>query len=671
MARAIVPRCTYRLQLHKEFDFRRATALVPYLAALGVSHVYCSPYLRARAGSLHGYDIIDHGALNPEIGNRDDFDTFAATLAHHGMGQILDMVPNHMGVMGRDNAWWMDLLENGPASVYAEYFDVDWKPLDPEFAQRIVLPVLGDHYGAVLERGELKLEFEPATGSFAVFYFDHRFPVDPREYPRILQRALRALTPSDLPDDARAGAGKPHCIAQSSPPRDATGADAIAERTRDKEVHKRQLKRMAAEHPILGETIERTVRQFNVPGSESDPYQSLHELLDAQAYRLAYWRVAGDDINYRRFFDVNDLAALRMENEAAFGGHAPVPCSNWWQRVRSTACASIIPTDCTTLHAISGACKSAMCNSRSAMPRGHRRKLPTARSTSSSKRSSRRTSEFRKAGSSTAPRAIASPTRSMDFSSTPPRAAGSNAFWKAFVGAEAVSFADAAYRGKRIVLTSALAGELAILTRRLLRLARSDRRTRDYTFNTLQDAALTEIIGSFLIERTSPIPACRSKIDVTCSGRWAAPALKHVGQTRACSISWAACSCASRRAHAAATFASEARSIALRFQQLTAPVTAKGIEDTAFYSYNRLVSLNDVGGDPEQFGLSVDAFHAASSTSGDPMAAHDARHVDARQQAFRGCPRTHRRHIRGARRVAPARAPLESPQSTTQAHHRR
>lgn len=611
VAQAIVPRCTYRLQLHKDFNFRHATALVPYLAALGVSHVYCSPYLRARPGSLHGYDIIDHGALNPEIGNRDDFDNFAASLARHGMGQILDMVPNHMGVMGRDNVWWMDLLENGPASVYADYFDVDWRPLDPEFAQRIVLPVLGDHYGAVLERGELKLEYEAATGSFAVFYFDHRFPVDPREYPRILLRAVRSLAPSDLPDDARAGLESLVAALSHLPPRDATGAEAIAERSRDKEVHKRQLKRMATEHPILGEAIERTVRQINTTGSESDPYQSLHELLDAQAYRLAYWRVAGDDVNYRRFFDINDLAALRMENEAAFeathqfvlelaaagkvdglridhpdGLHDP---ARYFRRLQERY-VQLAFGNATGPPPTAADRPLYVVVEKIVAPHEH---IPDSWHIHG-------TTGYRFAN-----------TVNGLFVDTSARSRVERV-WKAFVGTEALSFGDASYRGKRIVLTTALAGELAILTRRLLRLARSDRRTRDYTFNTLQ-RALTEIIGCFPVYRTYIADPGMSKQDKRYL-LWALGRARRLARGADASVfdylgSVLLCE---PPPHAAATFEAQARSIAMRFQQLTAPVTAKGIEDTAFYSYNRLVSLNDVGGDPEQFGLTVNAFHTAT-----------------------------------------------------------
>ena len=191
--RPSIPRATYRIQLHAGFGFRAAAAIVPYLARLGISHLYCSPYFRARAGSTHGYDVVDHGALNPELGTREDYDAFVAALREHGLGQILDIVPNHVGVMGADNAWWLDVLENGPASAHADVFDIDWEPADPALAGKLLVPVLGDVYGRVLERGEIQVRFDREAGSFSAFYHEHRFPIDPREYPQLLGRALRAL----------------------------------------------------------------------------------------------------------------------------------------------------------------------------------------------------------------------------------------------------------------------------------------------------------------------------------------------------------------------------------------------------------------------------------------------------------------------------------------------
>ncbi|PKO63864.1 MAG: 4-alpha-glucanotransferase, partial [Betaproteobacteria bacterium HGW-Betaproteobacteria-17] len=237
-----IPRATYRLQLHRDFDLRQATALLPYLDALGVSHCYLSPIFKARPGSRHGYDITDHSSLNPEIAGAEDFEQFVAGLKRRGMGLIVDMVPNHMGIMGADNGWWLDVLENGPASRFAGYFDIDWYASAGEVPGRVLLPVLGDHYGVVLESGELRLAFDAEQGSFSVFYYAHRFPVDPREYPRILGHDLARL-------QSRLGAEDAALLEFQSlltafghlPGRDSVDPASVAERSRDKEVHKRHL----------------------------------------------------------------------------------------------------------------------------------------------------------------------------------------------------------------------------------------------------------------------------------------------------------------------------------------------------------------------------------------------------------------------------------------------
>lgn len=191
--RAVIPRATYRVQLNSGFTFKDATALVPYLAGLGISHLYCSPYFRARPGSVHGYDVVDHNSLNPEIGTREEFEQLVATLRAHGMGHILDFVPNHVGIMGAQNASWMHVLENGKASRSSEFFDIDWSSPNPALADKLLVPVLSEPYGTVLERGELQLRYEPELGSLAVFYFEHRFPLDPRTYPMVLEQAIVRL----------------------------------------------------------------------------------------------------------------------------------------------------------------------------------------------------------------------------------------------------------------------------------------------------------------------------------------------------------------------------------------------------------------------------------------------------------------------------------------------
>ena len=607
---ARIPRATYRLQLNQHFTFAQAAALVPYLAALGVSHVYCSPYLRARPGSMHGYDIIDHNSLNPEIGSRDDFEHFVAVLRAHGMGQILDMVPNHMGVMGADNAWWLDVLENGPASVYAGFFDIDWQPVNVYLTNRVLIPVLGDHYGLVLERGELKLAFDAQSGSFSVFYFEHRLPVDPREYPRILDRALRTLGPADLATPAAAEFSSLVAAFGHLPERENTAPEPVAERHRDKELHKRRLGQLARQAPAVLDAIERAVRVMNGAPGESESFEALHELLELQAYRLAYWRVASDEINYRRFFDINELAGLRMENEAVFeathrlvldllvegkvdgvrldhpdGLYDPAQYFRRLQeRYAQHAGIDVAP------------------------PEGGRPARPLYVLVEKITAGHEHVPESWAVHGTTGYR-FATVVNGL-FVDGSARSKFDRTY-RAFIGEE-LELDEVIYQGKRTTMRSALASELTVLATALLRIARADRRTRDYTFNTLRQA-LTEVVACFPVYRTYISDGAstqdRRQID------WAVAHAKRRSRAADISIFDFVRAALLGRApkDASPEFAAQFRAFAMKFQQFTAPVTAKGVEDTAFYIYNRLISLNEVGGDPNLFGFTVTAFHGASA----------------------------------------------------------
>src|SRR5215831_7077556 len=303
-----IPVALYRLQFNKDFTFCQAAELVPYLASLGISHCYASPYLRARPGSTHGYDIIDHHHLNPEISTPEDYERFVAALHEHGMGQILDIVPNHMGIMGSDNAWWLDVLENGQSSTYAEYFDIDWKPWKEELQGKVLVPVLGDQYGSVLDRGELKLTFDKQKGEFYFVYFQHRLPLDPSEYPRVLKAGMQAV-------ERELGAQDVYFVELQSlisafnhlPSRKELAPEQRAERLRDKEIHKRRLAALCEKSTSVARLIDQSVLALNgTPGSSSS-FDALDQLIKAQAYRLAFWRVADDEINYRRFFPTDTL----------------------------------------------------------------------------------------------------------------------------------------------------------------------------------------------------------------------------------------------------------------------------------------------------------------------------------------------------------------------------
>jgi len=606
---AVIPHATYRLQFSRDFTFRHAAGLVPYLAELGVSHVYCSPYLRARPGSTHGYDIIDHDALNPEIGSPEDFEFFISELRRCGMGQILDIVPNHMGVMGADNGWWLDVLENGPSSAHAEAFDIDWQPVNAELANKVLVPVLGDHYGSVLERGELRIAFDAAGGSFSIVYHEHRFPIDPREYSRIIQLAIAADEGRDLGDESRAELSSLGAAFGHLPARDDTAAERVAERRRDKDLLKQRLPRLLARLPEAGRAIERAVETLNGIAGERASFRRLHELLEAQAYRLAYWRVASDEINYRRFFDINTLAALRMENETVFeaahhlvlglaaagkvdglridhsdGLYDP---AQYFHRLQ----ARYAQLSGLELGPAEGGRPDRPLYVVAEKITAHHEDVPESWALHG-------TTGYRFASIVNGLFVDAAAKRRFD------------RLYRVFAQ-EAVDFDATAYEAKASIMRTALASELTVLSAELLRIARADWRTRDYTFNTLR-RALAEIVACFPVYRTY--------------------IAEQVSEQDRRYIDWAVAQARRRSRDADVTVFEFVRNVLLvkmpadappelekrclrfagKFQQLTAPVTAKGVEDTAFYRYNRLVSLNEVGSDPRTFGISIQAFHQAS-----------------------------------------------------------
>ena len=304
-----IPRATYRLQLNIGFTFADATAIVPYLAQLGISHLYLSPFLKARPGSSHGYDIVDHNAWNPEIGDEALFEALAAAARTHGMGLVMDVVPNHMAVGGGDNAWWLDVLEWGEDSPYARFFDIDWQSARPELKGRLLLPFLGEHYGRVLERGELVPRFDPATGGIDVWYWQHRFPIALRDYAAILAPVVARLGPNpdgdalaDVVLDLNALAARG---ASRSPATRRSQGLAI----------KARLAELAGQRPAVAVALTDGVAMLAGQAGEPESFIALHRLMDRQAWRVSSWRVASDEINYRRFFDVNELAGLRMVEE--------------------------------------------------------------------------------------------------------------------------------------------------------------------------------------------------------------------------------------------------------------------------------------------------------------------------------------------------------------------
>lgn len=596
-----IPASLYRLQFNKEFTFSQATALVPYLASLGISHVYASPYLRARPGSLHGYDIIDHHRLNPEIGSPEDYDRFVAALHQHGMGQILDIVPNHMGVMGSDNAWWLDVLENGQSSTYADYFDIDWEPVKDELRGKVLVPVLGDHYGAVLDRGELKLVFDSEKGEFSIFHFEHRFPVDPTEYPRILSFGI------DAPQQ-ELGAEEESLLELQSlisafhhlPPRDQAAPEQRVERLRDKEIHKRRLAALCEKSIAVTGRIERNVLALNGTAGVPSSFDALHELIKAQPYRLAFWPVAADDINYRRFFDINDLAALRQEDETVFDQtHEFV-----LQLLKEGKIDGLRIDHPDGLY----------------NPRQYFERLQCGRSAAPEEapnsESSYIVAEKILADDETLPQNWPiHGTTGYNFANlvnglfVDPAGEKSTDRTYCFFVRKHRDLGKLLRKCKKLVMDRWLNSELTVLANHLSRIALAERHTCDFTTKALRDA-LTEIVADFPVYRTYI-----TEKEISSTDRL------YIDQAvnRAKALSVATDSTvydfihevllAKRVDGRPPSYRRSALRFVMRFQQYTSALMAKGLEDTCFYRYNRLVSLNEVGGNLFRFGVTPEEFH--------------------------------------------------------------
>jgi (1->4)-alpha-D-glucan 1-alpha-D-glucosylmutase len=557
-------RATYRLQFHRGFTFADATGLVPYLAALGVSHLYASPITEARPGSTHGYDIVDHNRINPELGGDADFRALAAALRAHGMGLVLDFVPNHMGIGGRDNAWWLDVLEWGRASPFAEYFDINWQASRPDLKGRVLLPVLGDQYGVILEAGEIRLDFDAAEGSFSAWYYEHRFPISPPSYPAILMAGGPAL--SEIAEDFAALARRP-----AREP-----AAALKRRLAD-----------AARDPAVAGAIAAALRQFRGRPGEPASWRRLHRLLDAQAYRIAYWRVAAEEINYRRFFNINELAALRMESPHLFEATHRL----LFQLIAEGVVGGVRIDHIDGLYDPRRYCEQLA--ERSGKP------LYTL-------------VEKILARYETLPDWPVAGSTGYDFANQvlalfvdPTGEEPMSRLYRRLTGRDG-GFDEILYASKKRIMQVNLASEMNVLAHEFHDLAMRDWRTRDFTLTGMR-AALEEVIAAFPVYRTY-VSSRGVGADDRRYNDWALALARKRWRAADHSIL--------DFVHGVLTLqtrrpvdAEPVLHTAMHFQQVTGPVMAKACEDTAFYRYFRLLALNEVGGDPRRFGMSVAAFH--------------------------------------------------------------
>ena len=594
-----IPVATYRVQFNRDFRFEDARALLPYLSAVGVTDLYASPIFRARAGSQHGYDITCPTSLNPELGTPEEFDRLLAALSAHEMGLVLDIVPNHTAASS-ENPWWTDVLENGPSSSFAPYFDINWDPaqhvatppasarLDRE--EQILLPVLGAPYGEVLENQEIQLSY--ANGGFFIGYYSVRLPVDPSSYPAILQQGFEQWAASLWPD---------HPAVQSLraliedfgrlPPRDARQWEMLELRRRERGPLKRRLCELSQEHPEIGEQIRNALEYYR--GRKGDPrsFDPLDQLLAAQTYVLAYWKVAREKINYRRFFDVSDLVGMRVEDEEVHRAtHAFI------YRLVAEGKATGLRID----H-IDGLYD----------PQVYLERLRAAAPDAYV------VVEKILLDNEMLPRAWpVSGTTGYDFlglvNNLFVHPGGLDDLTRLYTRLNGLPlFEEVVYEQKKRVLGDLFAGEMLALGLHLGLLADEDRYARDLSSGELRQA---------LVEVTACLPVYRTYVrDSDVASRdfdWIQRALRDAA-ARNPSISPAVFQFLANvlllrlPTGASGAMRSGWTRFVMRWQQLTGPVMAKGVEDTALYVYNRLISLNDVGG--RQTAVPPEEFHQANA----------------------------------------------------------
>jgi (1->4)-alpha-D-glucan 1-alpha-D-glucosylmutase len=569
----MIPRATYRIQFSKEFGFDDAAKLAPYLSALGISHVYASPYLKARPNSTHGYDITDHNALNPDLGDEASFFRMVAAFKAHGLKHILDYVPNHMGVGGADNPLWLDVLEWGQESAYASWFDVDWNSHAEYLTGKLLVPFLADHYGAELASGKLQLKFDEAAGEFAVWAYDaHKLPVAPSYYARILG--------SDSPALAKM-AGEFAALPEHNPQAARRASELKAE-----------LATMFRERAEVRAAVDASEKKFQGVIGDAATWNRLDELIRQQHWRPAHFRVAADDINYRRFFDISDLAGIRMELPEVFEyAH---------RLVLDLLRKGVI--DGLRIDHIDGLYD----------PKAYLRRLREAGGPSFyllvekilAHHETLRTDW--PVDGTTGYEFIYQLTELLTDSAAETSLMET---YRSFTGGTK-SFSEIVRETKTRIMENEMAGRLLTLATKAARVARQSPASADFTQNLVY-RALKEVIACFPVYRTYVDDSEPDETDKKYI-RWAiAQAAKSRPELDPSVFEFLEklLTCDLARGVQSDYERATVLEVAMKVQQYSGPVMAKGYEDTALFRYNRFAALNEVGGSPELFGSSVDAIH--------------------------------------------------------------
>ena len=576
-----IPIATYRLQFSADFDFDAAAAIVPYLGALGITHLYASPFMKARKGSTHGYDITDHTRFNPELGGEPGFERLSAALRKYDLGLILDFVPNHVGVHFADNPWWLDVLEWGQASPHAVSFDIDWELLPYRARGGVLLPIIGSSYGLALESGEIELRYDADEGSFSAWYFEHRLPIAPERYSEMLRTIVKQAEAedSDAGKDILALASHYHGLRRPN--------------RKEAPAFKAALRAIAGSTKIIARGIE----AYRAGPDRPTQTLALHHLLERQHYKLGHWRLASSDINYRRFFDVNSLAGLRVEDAGTFEATHRL--------VRQLIAAGKLQG--LRLDHIDGLRDPAQYFQRlRRLIRGAQGNKPFYLVIEKILGEDENLPSFTGVHGTTGYEWMNVITQVLVDGN------GLEPLGEIFrqISGQSPKLEPILKEAKRRVLETLLTSEFTVLTRLLARIASGHYSTRDYSADSLRQA-LELYVLHFPVYRTYLTPSGPTAHD-------RALIAQTIEKARA---DWFAADDGifdflrdtltmdllkpGRSAHSAP----RVRRLALKVQQFTGPMMAKSLEDTTFYRYHRLLALNEVGGDPSAKALSVDGFH--------------------------------------------------------------
>lgn len=627
------PLATYRVQFNAQQRFQDVLAWIKDLAILGISDLYSSPFLESREGSLHHYDIVDHARISQEIGTLEDIRALSSELKRYQLGLIVDVVPNHMAACPEKNAWWRDVLENGPSSAYASYFDIDWMPLKPDLANKVLLPILGDQYGAVLEEGHLQVEY--SEGGFRLRVYDRNLPLTIRSCALILAPEINRMI--DLLGQEHPDVQELISITNSMASlASTTEADPqrLDDRRRERDVLRRRLRQLVESSELIRNYVADCVRRVNGAVGNPESFDLLDQLLQEQAYRLAHWGVAAEEINYRRFFDVNELAALCMERDEVFEqAHALL-----FELMKEGVIQGLRIDHPDGLYD-PGAYLSQLQGRRflqrcqdvwELLPESERHDWD---------RLAGRLTELWSAAVQIPGSPIARPmylvvekilehgeplpvdwlthgTVGYEFLNAvtgvfveQSSEKSLTRFYAQFTRAE-TDFAAISARCKRLIAHVSMASELNVMAHRLDRISERNRRTRDFTLNSLS-GAIGEVVSEFEVYRTYIQPArtlerdrqyvesavARARRDNRTTSTGIYDFLQDVLLLR------------HKAGEGHPEIQADVQSFVGKFQQLTGPIMAKAIEDTAFYRFHRLAALNEVGGAPDRFGTSVDEFH--------------------------------------------------------------